>query len=379
MPDASISLGINEGTMFSDLKNAEQKFAAGMDRMGQSTNRLTGSHENLLRSNHRVAAQIHTVTRDFLSGASGADVFGTALEGVGRSLNISLGTLAGLAIGAVAFQQISKAREEAEKLHREIAAITSVSSGDVRFQTLESLNHQLDESKKKLEELKEKVTGVSFKRFFEYLGSAHLLGGSGWDEQLAQEERDKAGLKGKASEALSGQADKLREKTRIGGMSNFDAQRAQALSEFREAFNKSLDSEGGGSLGEALGEAFAAKLASITQQQQNKMKERSGMTVGELAAATPEVVGNDVPYEKWKASQDAREAQRLDAAGESARAAGNPGAAHNLFNQSGAIKDSLSDYLKPSERMNADLKGELVLSNGYLKTIAENLTLKGKP
>src|ERR1022692_2426220 len=155
MPDASISLGRNANEMYGKLKSAEQRLSGSMDRMVQSANSLTGAHENLLRSNHRVATQIHAVTRDFLSGASGADVFAASLDGIGRSLNIGLGTLAGLAIGAVVFQQISKATGEAEKLHNEIVKITQAGAGDPRFRTLDALNTQLEESKKNIEKLKD--------------------------------------------------------------------------------------------------------------------------------------------------------------------------------------------------------------------------------
>lgn len=377
MPDASISLGLNANEMYGELKSAEQRLSGSMDRMVQSANSLTGAHENLLRSNHRVATQIHAVTRDFLSGASGADVFAASLDGIGRSLNIGLGTLAGLAIGAVVFQQISKATGEAEKLHNEIVKITQAGAGDPRFRTLDALNTQLEESKKNIEKLKDETTGVSFTRFFQYLGSAHLLGGHGWDAQLAQEGEDKSRLKRSESGAYEGLASKTRESTRIEGMSSdgdsADAQRAKAQMEFRVAYNKSLDSAAGGSLGAALGEAFAAKLTQITHQQESKINERSGMTVAELANMVPEVGGmGTVSYEKWQASHTARESQAATAEGEAARLSMNREGANAGFNHASDINAGLP-ALKPSEQANKDLSAAVGISNGYLKIIADKV------
>jgi hypothetical protein len=67
----------------------------------------------------------------------------------------------------------------------------------------------------------------------------------------------------------------------------------------------------------------------------------------------------------------------LDASGEAKRLDFDPEGAHADFNASGAVKLGISG-IKPSEQMGSEFKGALVVTEGYLKTIAENFTLKGQ-
>ena len=92
----------------------------GAQSIGGAFDRVDAGHEKLLRSSHRVSAQIHTVARDFAAGASAGDIFAASLEGIGRSLNISLGALAGLAIGSVAVQKIYQLHEALKKTTEEV-------------------------------------------------------------------------------------------------------------------------------------------------------------------------------------------------------------------------------------------------------------------
>src|ERR1041385_5199541 len=104
MPDASVSLGLELGAFQDDLNRAfsqfQQKMAGINSSSGVATggvDRLTRGHDRLFTSSHRVANRIGELTRVLSSGGSAADAMGVAIEGLGRSLNLPLGILAGLA------------------------------------------------------------------------------------------------------------------------------------------------------------------------------------------------------------------------------------------------------------------------------------------
>jgi hypothetical protein len=165
MSDATVTLGLNAAELYNDLNGAISRFQQGMNRMQQSTgparqgvDHLTGAHDRLFTSSHRVANRVGALTSSLASGANAADVMGVAIEGLGRSLNLPLGILAALAATGILVQQIYKTQSEIEKLHSEIAKI---GEGHInpRFESLETLKTRAEEAKKKLEELQKAHDG----------------------------------------------------------------------------------------------------------------------------------------------------------------------------------------------------------------------------
>jgi hypothetical protein len=118
-----------------------------------SVNAASGAHDRLLTSSHRVASRVGELARTLASGGSAADAMGVAIEGLGRSLNLPLGALAGLAATGVLVQQIYKTQTEAEKLRADISKISEEGHINPRFESLETLKSRLEETRKKYEEL----------------------------------------------------------------------------------------------------------------------------------------------------------------------------------------------------------------------------------
>src|ERR1043165_4909962 len=126
MADASVSLGLDAASFDNDLAKAGQNLNRFGGAAGRSLGGVTTSGENLRRSNHRVAAQIQHFSTALTSGADASQVFALGLEGLGRSLNLSLGALAGIGVGVAIGQQFIKAFEAAKKLHDEVEKLNSV-------------------------------------------------------------------------------------------------------------------------------------------------------------------------------------------------------------------------------------------------------------
>jgi hypothetical protein len=104
------------------MRSRLSKFA---DDVKNSGSRIDGHYENLLRSNHRVAAQFGRVAQEIVQGG---DVASAAIEGLGRATNLSLGALIALDVGARVFQKIYSDIHEADKatrtLHDDLQTIT---------------------------------------------------------------------------------------------------------------------------------------------------------------------------------------------------------------------------------------------------------------
>ena len=167
MPDASVSLGLNAAELYTEINTAVAKFQQGVNRMGGaaggaagSVNGLTGAHDRLFTSSHRVANRVGELARVFASGGSAADIMAVGIEGLGRSLNLPLGILAAIAATGVLVQQIYKTQTEAQRLKEMIASIGAGHVGNARFESLETLKTRAEEAKKKLEELKKAHDGV---------------------------------------------------------------------------------------------------------------------------------------------------------------------------------------------------------------------------
>ncbi len=266
-------LGLDTADFKKGLQDAGQAARAAHGTMADATKRNSEAQEHLLASSHRVAGQIGQFSKNLIAGGNAADIFSAGLEGVEKSLHLSLGTLAGLSIGAVLVEGIFKAKEEAQKLHEEIERLTSTGGGSAQFETLSALNAQLDEAKKKLEELsKLEGPGVSAHKILEFIGTSHLLGGDGYDEVLARNSEDMKRLQDSRAQANEGIAAKEGQSTHVASLrlnqGDFAADRQAALDTFKEKYNSTLDEKNNGALGDQFSEQYTLTLEGIKKKEE---------------------------------------------------------------------------------------------------------------
>lgn len=280
MPDCSISFGIDASGMIHDLKIAQQTFESGMDKMVGSTNRLDGAHDKLLKSSGRVAHQMANFARTLTSGADAAEILSVGLEGIGRSLNASIGVLAGLYIGGMIVGQITKASAAVTKLHNEIQALGAQST-NARFESLQQLNTLLGEIHHKMGEIKEAWPQpskyVTFRQIFSVL--AHPI-----DSLTGQPEKDEASLRSSNKRVMQAQADRAARDNReqeyrdSGPSGGFKAERMKAMDELNNSVREGFSGRNLALVAEAH-RKYADTMARI------KSKEDDGgkLTLAELA------------------------------------------------------------------------------------------------
>lgn len=352
--------------------------------MEKSADKVDAGHEKILRSGHRVSKQIVNVSKDMLSGASSADVLAGSLEGIARSLNISLGALAALGVGAVIGQQIHKVIEEFDTLQKRLSKLHEEAMQDGKWKTVSQLEEVAKRAEESLKELQERISareaggprGFGQRLKDMVVDAWHAVTMPGGSAQA-----DKAGLTAGYADKDKNLADRLTKRQQQSGLKEAElagapsdaVKAAQVLIASQEKAATTLDEM------EQVAREVSIALQEIVKTGNNvKKSERSGMSVKELAAI-PEATGGynpdgtawTIPYEQWKAGQDARSAMAIDAQAESARLNFQPEVAHDLFNQAGEAKESITN-LKPSEKMSADFKGALQVTEGKLEEIAGN-------
>jgi hypothetical protein len=180
-PDAVISLSLDDKGIEEALARVIPKVQAGGSQIGQSFRGASEEGERLLASSHRVAAQMKDTAAQLLSGASGANVFASALEGLEHSLHLPLGALAGLGIGALVIEQMEEAAKKADELHAHIqAAINDPGSAD--FSSVGELQQHLSDLRKQADDLKEAMGAGIWDRIKTAGGK---MGVGGWLETAA--------------------------------------------------------------------------------------------------------------------------------------------------------------------------------------------------
>jgi hypothetical protein len=120
MPDSSISLGLNADPMYSELRTAESRYAAGMDRMAGGTGRLSRAHDNLLKSNARVSNQFAHFFAITAAGGDSMSLLAGGITAAAHAMNLSLGLTAAGYVGGLAIQKVVAMREEWRKLNDEL-------------------------------------------------------------------------------------------------------------------------------------------------------------------------------------------------------------------------------------------------------------------
>jgi hypothetical protein len=357
--DASIDLELNAKQLYSELQVAERKYTQGMDRIGQSTNRTGGAMDGIKVKTKAAGRQIHNFADDMAHGADAATLLQDAVMGVGKSLGLSLGALAGVMVGAVAVDKIHEVIKEYQALNTEVDKLTAPRAA-ANFQSLTDLEAHLTATAAAMEKLREqgggKESGFGWLNdmFRAWSGGTPKPGESMYQMvKRMRSERLTAG--GESTDRDRGDmAEKFQQRMRdregaLGGESDFIT-KAKALQ--RASDEKKHDTqEAVVELMKELDLTFRELAAAVAA----KRRDRVQQTLGELAAIPSQsVVGDGADYDRWETGNKARAAQQWDAYGESRRMAGDMSGAQDAFNYSSDIKRSIPG-LKDSEK---DLKSE---------------------
>jgi hypothetical protein len=354
MADVSVELGLDAASFDKGLATAGQNLGAFGGRAAGSLRGVTDAGENLLRSNHRVATQIHRFSQDLLSGADASQLFTTGLEGIGRSLNLSLGALAGIGIGAAAVQQISKIIAEYKQLHKEAEAVADLQV-DPFHQTISSI----ESTEKRAHEMKEKLqdeqagTWNFVKRqitdFVESKGAwglfRHPTTGATVQEDLEKQQQKE--LEARVAEWKKARQKNDFEESLLGSNEPSYMKEARRINQAGEEKLGEAAQKGMGAFMEAVRSTTIEleKLAQkVAQQNQDRVKE----TLGEIAQRPAIATGGET-YGFWKEGEMAREALKEKDLGEKARLAGDQTGAEQHFQRAGQIENQLGS-LKDSDK-----------------------------
>jgi hypothetical protein len=361
---ASIDLELNAKQMYSELQVAEKKYNDGMNRMGQGANRLGSAHEGLTVRTKAAGRQIHNFAQDLASGADAATLLSDGLMGVGKSLGLSLGALAGLGIGAVAVMKIHEIQKEYAAVNKEVEKLTAPRAS-ANYQSLTDLEGHLNKVSAALAKLREEQSGgadlltgqagpgilqdlkdFAYDAFSGGKPYARAQRKSQIDALSASGESDEAGIIGKGVSDLAGRRDALNgEPDFITKAKKLEAEAMQNLHQGIDAVVIDL-------------KKLQMSFEEMAQAVSEKRKERVQRTLGEIAG-TPDVMGGvatEESYKQWQAGRAARAAQQWDALAESRRLGGDMQGAQDAFNTSTEIKRGIPG-LKESEK---DLKGEFL-------------------
>jgi hypothetical protein len=151
------SLTANTSSVAADMGRAVAAVNAGSAQMVQSLNRADAAHTNLLKSPARVAHQISSMSQTMLSGADATTTLVQGLDSLERSLKLPLGSLAGLAIGAVAIKSVADYRDEWTKLIAEMEK-----AGKLPAKTTEQITARIAAEKAAADAAKEKISSESW-------------------------------------------------------------------------------------------------------------------------------------------------------------------------------------------------------------------------
>lgn len=365
-------LGAETSQVRAEMDKAVASVNRGTSMMAAGFGTATRSHDRFLESNNRVTNQVQGFTRSLLSARNASDVLSAGLDRLENSTNLSLGKGIFLAGSAVAVQQIHQLHEEYKKLNAEVKKLLETSPAGM-FRTSSDIQTNINKVTESLARLKKESQGGMWQNIKDAFGEnlftldGELLPDSG--KAGRRRATDIAGLQAKEDELKFAFVDKRRQRSdmkadELAGAPDY-VRKAKEIQMAHDEANHAV-----GMMTQA---AIELKLAfqELSKSVNERNMERSGRSLKETADSLPDVVNNSVTWEQYQASQQAKKALALKAQGEAERMAGNPEAAHNLFNQAGEAAEGITG-LKPSEKMSADFKGALAVSEETLKIIAEN-------
>jgi hypothetical protein len=256
-----------------------------VDQHERKINNTGRAHDNLLRSSHRVSRQLENFNRTLLSGGDAADVLAVGLEGIGRSLNISLGALAILGAGAVGLVQIHKLTAEFEKINTEVEKLLKFDANP-DFKSLSALEQHLSKIGEELDKIKGQQKGSNwFADAFRGGGMNALwdIGGFLTGANKARSERASqiSGLEGAQDADQRSIATKRRRKNGMKG-DKFGAFDPNNSDEFIEAATPGPKQNG--YLAPAIAEELANGLRELLQTIIKTAEDKTKLSLSDLAA-----------------------------------------------------------------------------------------------
>lgn len=356
------------------VNKATKQMADASEKLDKSQDKKLAKDKRLLESNNRVTNQFQGFTRTLLSARNATDVVVSGLDRLENSLNLSLGAGFALAGGAVVLQQISAAREEYKKLGDELKAVYAAAQVSGEFKTLAKLEEDAKKAEAAIKQLNTAIETREGKKgawqwikqgFADFAATPFAIPGTGRPaddpKELARARASQERLMQDMVSKRSARSD-LRADT-LAGAPDYEI-KAREIQLAHDEANHAVHMMTQAAI--ELNLAFKELAKSVTEQHMN----RAGMSLKELGAI-PQFAQAGTTYEQLKAGQEARRAIELEQQAEAARLNFQPEAAHQLFNQAGEIKDNLTN-LKPSEKMEANFKGALIVTEQHLKIIADN-------
>lgn len=342
--------------------------AGAFDKVDGSQGRVIRSQRGLLESNNRVTNQFQGFSRALLNARSATDVAVAGLDRLENSLNLSLGAGFALAGAAVLIGKIGEIQREYAALNKEIDKLTAPRAAG-NFQSLDQLKSHLAKVADQLKELTaiQKDQGISPGQWVKdwFTGGQHGFDVTAPSKRRKEQIGDLSQQQFKTTDSM---VDKRRTRSdlkanELAGAPDYATKAAEIQIAHDEA-NHAVHMMTQAAI--ELDLAFKELSKTVT----DKHRERSSLSLAEMAAI-PESVQPGMTYDQLKAGQGARRAMELEQQGEAARRNFQPELAHDLYNQAGAIKDNLTN-LKPSEKMAAEFKGALMVTEQELKIIAQN-------
>ncbi len=363
-----VRLGLDTKGFSSGMNQAAQEAQRGGAAMERGLNRATAAHGNLLKSNARVAHQISNFSREMVSGADASQIFATGLEGLGRSLKLSLGALSGIFVGAVVVGNIYKAVEAAQKLRKEIADLGE-DAGSGKFATLDALIARLDKIKVKSQELAD-----------QHQKNVDALASSGpvTARAVSAENSDYERLKRIADESGHATQREIAEKRRRklaakdDKFAKFDRHNSD---EYMEAATPGSPKENQ-LLAEVIAKDLADGLKDLIKTIMEKASEKTKLTLSQLSEGPGFGDQNKSSLKAIYESEQARKAVALDKQGdELMKNQGDYAGAYALHGQAEQIRNGISG-LKDSEKT-TEFKDALDASV-RLKAIEDKLSFKNQ-
>lgn len=106
----------------SDMDSLAASVNKGANKMIHDIDGVTTSHNNLLRSDHRVAAAMRGLTANAIASGNALTDAGAAMQALAMATNVSLPALIGLEVVGSLISKIAKAHSDAVKLNAELKA-----------------------------------------------------------------------------------------------------------------------------------------------------------------------------------------------------------------------------------------------------------------
>jgi hypothetical protein len=311
MADAAIVFRAESDTsqIRSDMRIAQQEVANATGSMGRSFEYVSGHHENLLRSSHRVASSMRGLTTELLTTGSAADAVGSIMERFGMATNLGLAALAGLEIGGVLTKKLASAQDALEKFREKISELQS-NPPKALYDSFSEITSKIKEATNLLKGFEH--PGLST-QILEYLKA---FGGAGVGFFGAGPGVERSTLGGTARGIIgSGRDEAVRAKAReleISRMSDADAERAKASDELAKSLH---EANGQVRLMILAQEKYNDTIEQITEDEQEKrqkaaQKVRDDLT-GQLGGI-PDKFSNEYSMQSTYAAQQLREATKED-------------------------------------------------------------------